>query len=63
MKDLDNITFGNDFLETTLKAWFLKEIIGKLNVIETYMYMYNWIILLYTWNNTTLLINYTTIYN
>ena len=31
-ENLGDLGFGDDFLETTLKAWFMKEVIDKLNL-------------------------------
>ena len=33
-KNLDDVGYGNGFLDTTLKAWSMKNIIDKLNVTK-----------------------------
>ena len=37
-KNLDVLRFGNDFLGTTPKAQFIKEIIGKMDFIKFELY-------------------------
>lgn len=32
-ENLDDLRYGNDFLDTTAKAWSLKEIIDRLDFI------------------------------